>query len=301
MYLLILECKREGVFRFIFLLNIYHKSMNTKTLVYTTFYVKNPSYESLIWEWLISLRTLGNHKGEVIIFDYGMPQELIDKLNNFELGAPTIIKLPESENGLISNRRNIDVIPHLEKYKDYMFAHFDADIWFQRDISPLWEDCSNTQGVVVGKEVGRMCRYRGPANEEEHFQKQQDIFKGFIFGGFIAGKYEPYLNKLKYMKNLFETTWKPTIEWGTDQAMITHITDPKVDYVEGIIYGASVYFCEVEDKIICKCNDHDYIHQGKEVIGIHVLAFNSVGFEKEDQYLKYRFKTRYPELWQKHQ
>ena len=58
--------------------------MNTKTLVYTTFYVKNPSYESLIWEWLISLRTLGNHKGEVIIFDYGMPQELINKLNNFQ-------------------------------------------------------------------------------------------------------------------------------------------------------------------------------------------------------------------------
>ena len=56
--------------------------MNKKTVIYTTFYVKNPSYESLIWEWLISLRTLGNYTGEVIIFDYGMPQSLIDKVIN---------------------------------------------------------------------------------------------------------------------------------------------------------------------------------------------------------------------------
>ena len=43
------------------------------TIIYTTFYVKNPGYESLIWEWLISLRTLGKYKGKIIIFDYGMP------------------------------------------------------------------------------------------------------------------------------------------------------------------------------------------------------------------------------------
>lgn len=271
-----------------------------KTLIYTTFYVKNPSYESLIWEWLISLRTLGNYKGEIVIFDYGMPQELVNKLKNFKLGAPKIIKLKQTDHYIISNRRNIDVIPHLEKYKDYLIAHFDADIWFQRDISPLWEDCLNVEGVVVGKEVGRTCRYRGPENEFEHYNNQQIMFGGFIFGGFIAGNYKAYIAKLKQMKHLFEGSWKPMIEWGSDQAMITHITNPNIDNVEGIIYGSSIYFCELGDTITCKSNDPNYKHQGKDVIGVHVLAFGNVGNDKEDALKNYRFKNRYPELWKKH-
>jgi len=272
-----------------------------KTLIYTTFYVKNISYESLIWEWLISLRTLGKYSGEILIFDYGMSEELVDRLQKFKLGPPKIIKLPQTDNYIISNRRNIDVIPHLEQYTDYLIAHFDADIWFQRDIAPLWEDCNNTQGVVVGKEVGRSCRFRGPEEEEQKYTEKQNSLKGFIFGGFIAGRQKPYLAKLKHMKTLFEGSWKPTIEWGSDQTMITHIIDPSVDNLEGIIYGLSTYFCELGETIKCKCGDEDYQHQGKEGIGIHVLAFASVGNEKEDLYTEYRFKYRYPELWKKHQ
>lgn len=272
-----------------------------KTLIYTTFYVKNPSYETLIWEWLISLRTLGKYKGEIIIFDYGMPLKLIDKLKNFKLGAPKIIKLPPTDHFFISNRRNVDVIPHLEPYKDYFIAHFDADIWFQNDISPLWEDCLKTEGVVVGKEMYRTCRYRGPKEEEDHYINQQKLFNGFIFGGFIAGRYKGYLAKLNKMKNLFETTWEPTIEWGSDQAMITHITNPDIDYVDGVLYGASTYFIDIQDKLMYKCNEDDYVHQGKEVIGVHVLAFANVGNEKEDKLINFRFKYRYPDLWKKHQ
>lgn len=274
-----------------------------KTIIYTTFFVKNPSYEILIWEWLISLRTLGKYKGKIIIFDYGMTDDLIYRLNNFELGAPEIIRLRPQlkadgrtiDNGLISNYRNIDVIPHLEKYKDYMFAHFDADIWFQRDISPLWEDCKNSIGVVHGVERGRVCRYRGPKNELAYNDTKQRTLGGFIFGGFIAGRYEPYLNKLNEMKLLYETTWKPTIEWGTDQSMITHIANLKNDNLDGIRYGASVYFCEFENKriILDKIEDK---YRYEECIGIHVLSFSNVGSENEINIDKYRFKTRYPEL-----
>ncbi len=242
---------------------------------------KNKSYESLIWEWLVSLRTLGNYRGEVIIFDYGMPEELVNKLLDFKLGAPKIIKLEKTHSHNISNRRNIDVIPHLEQYPDYLIAHFDADIWFQKDVSPLWEDCKKTQGVVVGEEFGRTCRYRGPKEDEAEYHQKQIDLGGFIFGGFIAGKYEPYLAKLNKMKSLFEGSWEPYIEWGMDQAMITHIIDPVVDNLEGIIYGLSTYFCEVGETIKCKCTDLNYIHQGKDAIGVHVLAFASVGNEKK--------------------
>lgn len=306
MYLLIMDCRGERTFRFVFLfnVNIYHKSMSDKTIIYTTFYVKNPSYESLIWEWLISLRTLGNYKGKVIIFDYGMPKKLVDKLNKFSLGAPTIIPISDpADSGTISNWRNIDVIPYLEEYEGYKFAHFDADIWFQNDVNKLWDELEEIEGCYVGVETGRSCRYRGPEEEdvENEYMKVQQKLGGFVFGGWIGGKYEPFLNKLKKMDELWSNNWGIK-EWGTDQCMITYLADFENDNFNGIKYGCSWYFCDVkENKIYINTKNKIYPFENKEAIGVHIIAFNSVGNENEDKYLQYRFKTRYPELWQKHQ
>ena len=264
-----------------------------KTLIYTTFYAKNPNYESLIWEWLISLRTLGNYKDEVIIFDYGMSDELVKKLNNFSLGAPLIIKVTHPTiSSTISNWRNIDVIPHLEKYKGYKFAHFDADIWFQEDVNLLWDELETTSGVYVGVEKNRTCRYRGPEGQFEYYSNVQKELNGFIFGGWIGGKYDSYLNKLNRMKQLWNTDWE-IHEWGTDQSMITYLTDFSIDNLNGLKYGCSWYFCDVRD-------DGIYF-EDKKAIGIHIIAFSMVGTDKEDEFAKYRFKNRYPELWKKHQ
>jgi len=263
--------------------------MSNKTVVYTTFYAKNPSYESLIWEWLISLRTLGNYQGEVIIFDYGMSPELVDKLSNFSLGAPTIIPLtPPSDLFTISNYRNLDVIPHLEKYKDHMFAHFDADIWFQRDINILWDELQTTEGCYLGVEKGRVCRYRGPLKDLPKYDEVQNKLGGFVFGGWIGGKYTSYLNKLNQMKDLWENDWD-IIEWGTDQSMITFLTDFEKDNLEGQKYGCSWYFCDVQE---------DGVYLNNElIIGVHIIAFNNVGTDNEGKFKDYRFKYRYPKLF----
>lgn len=270
-----------------------------KTLIYTTFYVKNPSYESLIWEWLISLRTLGNYSGEIAIFDYGMPEDLISRLESFSLGAPKIIKIEDpADPGLISNYRNIDVIPYLEEYRDYMIAHFDADIWFQRDISCLWEEIESIEGCYFGVESGRCCRYRGPEDlsVRARYDFLQDSLGGFVFGGWIGGKQKPYLNKLRQMQALWSSSWEMT-EWGTDQCMITYLIDTSVDGTDGIRYGASEYFCREQDgELVIDIRD-DYKFQGEPAIGVHILAFRYVGTDKEDNLASYRFKNRYKELW----
>jgi len=284
-----------------------------KTLIYTTFFVKNKKYESLIWEWLISLRTLGNYKGEVIIFDYGLSDTLVEELNKFKLGPPRIIKLKNRHLYNISNWRNIDVIPHLEEYKDYSFAHFDADIWFQKEVNIMFEELENINGCYLAIEKHRSCRYRGPVEfESDNFKTQQKL-QGFVFGGWIAGKYEPYINKLKQMKQLFNENngWDIKV-WGTDQSMITHIVDFENDNLDGLIYGCSHYFCREKDNLL-KCvssyddtdgtdgtNTFNYQHENKDAVGVHLIAFGSIGSDTEKYFFKFRFKYRYPELWEKH-
>jgi hypothetical protein len=266
-----------------------------KTVIYTTFYDRDESYANLIFEWLISLRTLGNYKGEVIIFDYGISDEVREKLEGFSLGAPTLIKLnfPPLGAGTISNWRNIDVIPHLEKYKGYKFAHFDSDIWFQRDISPLWDELEVVEGCMVGVENGRSCRYRGPKGGEKYNEEVHSKLNGFVFGGWIGGKYQSYLNKLNQMKNLWETTWS-TDEWGTDQSMITNIADFSIDNFNGLKYGCSWYYCDIRE-------DGIYDQFGELAFGIHIIAFNMVGvIDKENKFEKYRFKHIHSDLWKNH-
>ena len=273
------------------------------TLIYTTFYAKNKNYESLIWEWIISLRTLGNYQGEVLIFDYGMSDELISDLKSFKLGAPKIIKIENpSESSNISNWRNIDVIPYLEEYKNYMIAHFDADIWFQTDISILWEELSTIDGCYFGVEKGRTCRYRGPEDNEiiKQYDDTQKKLGGFVFGGWMGGKQLPFINKLKKMKELWSNNWSTT-EWGTDQCMITYLVDLDNDNIDGIKYGCSHYFCqESVSKLVVNIPGFDYEYQNNLAIGVHIIAFNSVGTDKENNYINFRFKNRYKELWQKH-
>ena len=270
------------------------------TLIYTTFYAKNKNYESLIWEWIISLRTLGNYQGEVLIFDYGMSDELISDLKSFKLGAPKIMKIENpSESSNISNWRNIDVIPYLEEYKNYMIAHFDADIWFQTDISILWDEISTIDGCYFGVEKGRTCRYRGPEDNEiiKQYNDTQKNLEGFVFGGWMGGKQSSYINKLKKMKELWSNNWLTT-EWGTDQCMITYLIDLDNDNIDGIKYGCSHYFCqESSGKLVVNIPRFNYKYQNNLAIGVHIIAFNSVGSDTENNYINFRFKNRYREIW----
>lgn len=269
-------------------------------LIYTTFKPKNENYETLIWEWLISLRTLGNYKGEIIVFDYGMSEHLTQKLINFELGGVNVIKLPTRNDFHISNFRNIDVIPHLEKYHNYSFAHFDADIWFQNDINILFEELKNIEGCYFGTEYGRSCRYRGPLERENLYHEICKKTGGFVFGGWIAGNYTPFLNKLKQMKILFESNIGWNIEeWGTDQSMISFLYDEKIDNINGIKYGASNYFCENSNgRIVIKTNQQRCLDEGKELIGVHINAFDKK-LENiiDDSLYNLRFRNLYPSLW----
>ena len=113
-----------------------------KTLVFTTFFDNHnrAGYSELLFEWLISLRTNANYKGEILIISYGMREETISKLNllrETDIGYDirvVDIDNPEIRGGMfLSNWRNIDSIPILEEYEGYHIVHTGADVWFQSD------------------------------------------------------------------------------------------------------------------------------------------------------------------------
>jgi len=263
-----------------------------KTLIYTTLFIDDQKYAELFYDWVFSIRTLGEYKGDILVGDYGIKKEFIDRFKNYNIN---FVKLPDRGKYTISNYRNIDMIPILEKYDiDYKFAHFDVDIWFQNSINPLFEKLDNIESCYFGIEQGRMCRWRGP-NEQIEIDKYNTIqqkLNGFVFGGWIAGRYKPFLEKLKLMRDTFNSPGWNLDEWGTDQCMVTYLFDFNKDDSTGDKWGKSYYFCDfidnkwkIQDELSKRYNISD------DVTGVHLVTFEK---ENEDR----RFKQSHPKLFE---
>ena len=260
-----------------------------KQLIYTTFLPKNKEYEELIFEWLISLRFLAKYEGEVVVFDYGMLESLVKQIKKFDV---SVVKVQGRSSEHISNARNIDTIPTLKKYQNYVMAHYDADVWFQKSLDPMFEYASNLDGLYFATEYRRSCRYRGPGGvDHERNEKTQELLNGFVFGGWQAGKSSPYIDKLEKMKTLFETTWDIT-EWGSDQSMLNSIYDFDKDDASGLRHACTYYFCDIINDMVC--------YENTPVTAVHLTGFNKMGFDGQQEIEKYRFKNLHKKFWQCH-
>lgn len=249
-------------------------------LIYTTFYPKNEDYESLIWEWLASLRTLGAYSGEVLIFDYGMPQRLVDALKERNV---RVEKLPQRSTFEISNYRNIDTIDILDEYKSYKIAHYDADIWFQSPIFRMFDDIPD-YGMLFAIERGRTCRFRGDSTCLKKHEDNQKFFGGFVFGGFMAGRHLQYMMFLRTMKEELEGPRWDITEWGSDQSLMTYLACPNSDRVDALPFAASYYFL--------KDSNNALLLDGLLATAIHLTCFSNA---HKVEHL--RFKNRFPRLY----
>ena len=111
-----------------------------------------------------------------------------------------------------------------------------------------YDEFGNYVGTGLDNEEAE-ARYIEDEVENDYMKVQQKL-GGFVFGGWIGGKYEPFLNKLKKMDELWSNNWGIK-EWGTDQCMITYLADFENDNFNGIKYGCSWYFCDLKEKRLC--------------------------------------------------
>lgn len=249
-------------------------------LIYTTFRPKDEQYQELIWEWLASLRTLGAYSGEVLVFDYGMPQRMVDALRERNV---RVEKLPERDCHQISNYRNIDTIDILDEYKNYRIAHYDADIWFQSPVFRMFLDIPD-HGMFFGVERGRSCRFRGAPECQQKHEDNQRFLGGFVFGGWMAGLHLQYMLFLRTMKDEFLSTRWNVEEWGSDQSLVNFLACPNSDKFDGLGYAASHYFLTDTNNAL--------LLDGILATAVHLTAFNSW-----DSIQHLRFKNRFPRLY----
>jgi hypothetical protein len=255
-------------------------------LIYTTFRYREDDYaeyNDLLLEWLISLRTLGKYDGQVIVFDYS-GGTISCRMDITRFGRLSVIPLDPVPPHQISNRRNVDVIPYLRYYPDHAIAHFDADVWFQDDINPMFDEIEKTEGAYLGVEPRRSCNFRNgpPELEELHCANQRKI-GGFVFGGWYAGKQKPFIERLTAIKKLYDDKKWDIEMHGTDQSLFQTLIDFSKDRLDGSKWAASHYLCEFKE---------GKWYLGKDVApGFHLVAFGrSRGDSLESMEEHYRFK-----------
>ena len=265
-------------------------------LIYTTFLEREGygEYNDLIWEWLISLRTLGKYDGKIIVFDYS-GGSLSDQFKALDV---SIIPLDPVSTHVISNRRNVDVIPFLKDYPNYGIAHFDADVWFQDDVNPMFDEIEKTEGAYLGVEPRRCCNFReGPPELEKLHHANHEKTGGFVFGGWYAGKQKPFIERLTAIKKIYDDKKWDINMHGTDQSLFQTLIDFSKDRLDGLKWAASHYLCDFKE---------GKWYLGKDVArGFHLIAFARNREDSiENMEKHYRFKYLHKEIyesWKNHQ
>ena len=258
-----------------------------KKLIYTTFKPQKdrPEYNDLLFEWIISLRTLGKYKGEILVFDYSGEGLKNYKLEKFNV---KVVELDSVSNYIISNKRNIDVIPLLETYKNYLIAHFDMDIWFQKDINPMFNEIEKSNGMYLAVEPNRSCNFRnGPEAFLSKYNENMKQIGGFVFGGFCSGRQEDYMSWLVTMQYLFDQKKWDIETWGADQSIYQYIVDPEEDNLTALKWCASHYLCEFKNGL--------WYLKDEPVGGLHLVGFGAGKLEEFDS--KYRFKKIHSDIY----
>jgi len=272
-----------------------------KTLIFT---VASKRCEDFFIEWLVSLRTLGNYHGEVMALDYGIDDRT--RMLAAKLGAQLYrCRMPQEERTIV-DYRFMDMLPILEQhYRQYKMAHFDADIWWTSEVRELFQEVDEVPGCLYAIE----CRpslgngSRGPQDSqalERNAAKVDQVVKhckGHINGGFVAGRYQPFVDKLMAMRTAFANGWGIG---RANQYMMNVLFDLDCDRANGNRWNCSIREAIGKDgEFYHLKNSEMSFHNGKwtldkihveRVVGLHVC---NRGPKTE------RFSKFHPELFRR--
>jgi ADP-heptose:LPS heptosyltransferase len=197
---------------------ILNVSSENKNVIVTWANDKNKTFLS---EFIVSLRTLGNYFGKLIVIDYGLPNMFKEKFNE------NIEYLSYDSNGLnIETHKLISALDITRKYKNVVLL--DADMWFQGDINNIFNEIEHSEGILCSSEINpfffnfQKRMFHNLKNFDLHVDKIYKIKEAFgaqLNAGFIAGKGEVLFNRLSKFISMLENG-ELKKEWGSDQMFL---------------------------------------------------------------------------------
>lgn len=143
--------------------------------------------------WLASLYAFAKYKGEVLVFDFGLPNRVKAKIES--MGAKTI----QTEYTGDYRSDIFKSIAKLSQSEDALFAYWDADVQFQTPIDEIFELAKNK--LICSTHAGFLA---GPSYQWLFVQNIIDTCK------FLDVKDDLYLISNQYYSNFLtkiEDTW----------------------------------------------------------------------------------------------
>jgi hypothetical protein len=209
---------------------------------------------------------------------------------------------------LIVNYRFVDMLPIIEQqYREYKIAHFDADIWFTSEINELFNEVNEVPGCLYSVQCRSKIMFGGgPRNSWIRNRAKVDQVirncKGHINGGFVAARYQPFVDKLIAMRTAFATNGWDTNRWGVNQYMLNVLFDFDRDRANGNRWNCSIKeaiekyheFYHIKNSDMLLRNGRWVLDKSKrirveKVVGLHLNTANKK--------IKERFSKFHPGLF----
>jgi len=252
-----------------------------------------------------SLKENTTFNGSLIVIDYGLSNNNLQILiNNGIRVIPSIGKYEIVSDRFLSMNRYIQLLCDTNK----IFAHFDCDIWFDKDINQIFDISRESANALCTKDVWHCGFLHDCVAKEEHKEYNRNVLFGIerkcgkvLQAGFICGnqhfwrEYSEYLGKLLtgYLKDVY----------GADELALNlmfyywdHICVLPIGYNALPQWGIK----DVGGELVATDFHTDLHWSGKNhresVLAVH---FSSAVRGKEE-YRHIDFKTRHKDLYDKY-
>jgi len=270
-----------------------------KNLIYTAIY--HPYYfdheknevikyddnmDSLLKDYIVSLREVGKYTGDVAILFYGgcIDFETRQLIKKYNIRFLYIDEDLGNDFSSISWKRFINLSQYINLNEYDNIVYTDYNVWFNDNINSLW-NLIPENGVIMGGNILKkdpILLHENDYIDHVSFEKRMDsIEKKYnqygVSSGFMAGSKKSFINKCSLLRESYSIGLVPKI-WGSDQFLLNYHFD-----IENDLHDITWNFIPQQD------SKQGLTFDGKKAIVIYRAEF----LTKEE---KYSFKFNHPDF-----
>lgn len=267
----------------------------TKMQKENSYYVVTASdsqgFEKMMVSFLASLKERARWKGNIIVIDLGLSSKQKHILEKLGIEVIKSIKLTDSSNFMCDR---YEAISEFAKNRKGIYAHWDADIWFNHPIDEIFETAEQSDKLLCTLDCVRQSFVHGVVPNEELRKKVEDVLNKFasnqkdklLQGGFICGNSKHWANFASLQKMIIGTGFSCD-QFGVDSLALNLFGNyfPQSVKVVDIIYNCTPDWQPI-------WNGENFIYEDRIIKCLHVTS----PYRKKQELL---FQEKYPNEYKK--